>query len=339
MRHYNLVLLGFGNVGRALGRLLERKRAEIRDRYGATYTITGIASRRLGWLVAADGVDVEAAIGGALKGSAWDQGTLAGWLTATRADVVFENTSMDPQTGQPAIGYLETALTHGAHAVTANKGPVVHAHQALSVLAARQGKRFLFEAAVMGGAPIFSLFREALPGAQLKRFQGILNSTTNLILAEMEAGKSYEDAVRKAQDVGVAETDPSNDVDGWDAAVKVAALATVLMGVKTSPQAVAPTGIRALTGDQVRAARSAGRPYKLICSGEKLPDGSVRTSVAPRQVEANDPLAYVNGTTSMVTFELDTLYALSVSEKDGDAVTTAYGPLADFLTIVREDTR
>jgi homoserine dehydrogenase len=339
MHHYHLALLGFGNVGRALGRLLERKRAEIRQRYSATFTITGIASRRLGWLANEHGLDVEAAIAGSLTGTAWDQGTLSDWLATTRADVVFENTSMDPQTGQPAIRYLETALTHGAHVITANKGPVVHAYQALTELAARQGKRFLFEAAVMGGAPIFSLFREALPGAQLKRFQGILNSTTNLILSEMEAGQSYEAAVRKAQEVGVAETDPSNDVDGWDAAVKVAALATVLMGVKTTPQDVAPSGIRGLSGEQVQAARAAGRPYKLICSGEKLADGSVRASVAPRQVEAHDPLAYVNGTTSMVTFELDTLYALSVSEKDGDAVTTAYGPLADFLTIVREDTR
>jgi homoserine dehydrogenase len=146
--------------------------------------------------------------------------------------------------------------------VSANKGPVVHGFKGLSELAQANGRRFLHEAAVMGGTPIFSLFREALPGVQLKRFRGILNSTTNLILSEMEQGLSFEAAVKKAQDLGIAETDPSADVDGWDAAVKVSALATVLMGVSVKPQDVKPTGIRALTGEQVRAARAEGRPRR-----------------------------------------------------------------------------
>jgi homoserine dehydrogenase len=279
---------------------------------------------------------VEAALAGRAAGTPWDQGDLQSWLKATRADVLFENTSMNPQTGQPAISYLRMALESDVHAVTANKGPVVHAFQELSELAESKGKRFLHEAAVMGGTPIFSLFREALPGAQLKGFRGILNSTTNLILSEMEQGLSFEAAVKKAQDIGIAETDPSADVDGWDAAVKVSALATVLMNVPVKPQDVKPIGIRALTGEQVRAARAAGRPYKLVCQAEKR-DGAVSASVRPEQVDAADPLAGVNGPDSIVTFEMDTIYSLTVSEQRPDAITTAYGPFADFLTIVRQD--
>jgi homoserine dehydrogenase len=336
MTTYHLALLGFGNVGRALARLLLDKTDEVHDRYGVDYKITGLASRRLGWLADPAGLDVAAALAGRAAGTPWEQSDLRAWLKAAQAEVLFENTSMNPQTGQPAISYIRTALETGVHAVTANKGPVVHAHAELTALAQAQGRRFLHEAAVMGGTPIFSLFREALPGVQLKRFRGLLNSTTNLILSEMENGLSFAAAVKKAQDLGIAETDPSADVDGWDAAVKVSALATVLMGVPVKPQDVAPTGIRALTGEQVRAARAAGQPFKLICQAEKAADGRVTASVRPAQVPAADPLANVNGPDSLVTFEMDTLYSLTISEQRPDAITTAYGPFADFLTIARQ---
>jgi homoserine dehydrogenase len=204
-------------------------------------------------------------------------------------------------------------------------------------LAQAKGKRFLFEATVMGGAPIFSLFREALPAANLKRFRGILNSTTNLIITEMENGLTFEQAVKQAQDLGIAETDPSADVDGWDAAVKVSALATVLMDVPVKPQAVNPQGIRALTPEIVGAARIAGQPYKLVCQAERGEDGQVTASVRPEQVALSDPLASVRGASSIIQFQMDTLYGLTLSEQDPDAVTTAYGPLADFITIAQSE--
>jgi homoserine dehydrogenase len=248
--------------------------------------------------------------------------------------VVFEITSLDPETGQPAIDHIRAALEYGAHVVTANKGPIVHAYTELRDLAASKGRRFLFEATVMGGAPIFSLFREALPAAHLKRFRGILNSTTNVILTEMENGLSFEDGVKRAQDMGIAETDPSADVDGWDATVKVAALATVLMGVRLRPQDVQREGIRGLTGEAVRAARAEGRPYKLVCQAERTDDGRVVARVHPEQVSLSDPLASVRGSTSLVHFELDTLHGLTLSEQDADVVTTAYGLLADLIIAV-----
>lgn len=244
---------------------------------------------------------------------------------------------MDPQTGQPAIDYIKAALEAGIHTVTANKGPVVHAYHELRDLARAKGKQFLFEATVMGGAPIFSLFREALPAAHLKRFRGLLNSTTNLIITEMENGLTFDAAVKKAQDLGIAETDPSADVDGWDAAVKVSALATVLMDVPVKPHEVRPQGIRSLTPEIVSAARAAGKPYKLVCQAERGDDGQVTASVRPEQVALTDPLASVRGASSIIQFQMDTLYGLTLSEQDPDAVTTAYGPLADFITIAQSE--
>jgi homoserine dehydrogenase len=347
MKNYNLAFLGFGSVGRALVQLLESKRGDLRDRYGVEFAFTGVASRRLGWHANAAGYASTDLIG---DGSAFtahsvsnkaagpEDQTLAelrDWLAACKADVLFENTSLNPHTGQPAIEYIRTALQARVHVVTANKGPVVYAYHELRDLAAANGVHFLFEAAVMGGAPIFSLFREALPAARLERFRGILNSTTNLILTEMEQGNNFDAAVKKAQDLGIAETDPSFDVDGWDATVKVSALATVLMDYPLKPYDIAREGIRGLSMEQVQSARMMGRPYKLVCQAERKADGTVIGSVRPEQVPNDEPLAGCDGATSIILFQMDVIHGLTLSEIHPDAVTTAYGPLADFVTIAR----
>ncbi len=337
MPHYNLAFLGFGNVGRALVQLLESKRPELEAQFGLTYTITGIATRRLGWHAQPEGYAATALQSGDL-GTAiapWDSLTLPDWLARTQANVLFENTSMNPHTGQPAIDYNRAALAAGVHVITANKGPVVHGYHELRDLAAAHGVRFLHEAAVMGGAPIFSLFREALPAAKLTRFRGILNSTTNLMITEMEHGASFDQAVKKAQDLGIAETDPSFDVDGWDATVKVSALATVLMDYPLKPDAIAREGIRGLTSEVLATARMMGHPYKLVCQAEKRQDGSVVASVRPEQVPNDDPLARCEGATSIILFQTDVIHGLTLSELHPDAITTAYGPLADLVTIAR----
>ena len=130
------------------------------------------------------------------------------WLAAAQADILFEATSLNVENGQPAVDHIRAGLEHGAHVITANKGPIVHAYRELRDLARKRGKRFLFESTVMDGVPIFSLF-DQLPAIHLQGFHGILNSTTNVILGEMEQGLSFEDALKKAQELGVAETDAS----------------------------------------------------------------------------------------------------------------------------------
>jgi len=342
MPHYKLALLGFGNVGQALARLLTEKRAELQSLYELTFSVTGIATGRHGAAVYPDGLDIHQALALAQAGESFDSisaqpGPLDAFdfIHTCQADVLFENTPVNYETGQPAVDHLKAALESGMHAITANKGPVVHAYRLLTDLAAAQGRRFYFESAVMDGAPIFSLFREALPAARLKSFQGILNSTTNLILTRMEAGEDFEQAVAYAQSIGIAETDPSGDIDGWDAAVKVAALVTVLMGVPIKPAEVDRRGIRTITLQEIETAQAQGRRWKLVCSARREGE-QVLARVAPEMVSPGSPLYQVNGTTSIVQFETDVLGLLSVIEADPGPHTTAYGLLADFLNAVRE---
>ncbi len=333
MRSYNLCLLGFGNVNRALVRLLESKKEELQDR-GIAWRITGIASRRLGWIASENGVDVEFLLRGETRtGASASHGQIRDWLTAGRADVLFEATSLDPKSGQPAIDHIRAALEHGAHAITANKGPVVHAFEELNDLARARGKRFLFESTVMDGVPIFSLFRDSLPAIHLKGFHGILNSTTNVILSGMEEGLSFEASLKRAQQLGVAETDASHDIEGWDAAVKVAALVRVLMGVPLAPAEIDREGIAGLSPERVRSARAEGNPIKLVCRALRTEAG-VSASVRPERVPLSNPMAWVAGTSSIVSFETDVFPGLTITEIDPGVEATAYGMLADFVRAV-----
>jgi homoserine dehydrogenase len=254
-------------VNRALVRLLVDRSEELGKR-DIHWRITGVASRRLGWIADANGLDVATLAGDHAVGPRQFPANrpqipnVRDWLRTAEADVLFEATSLNAENGQPAVDHLRSALERGAHAITANKGPIVHGYDELRQLATRRGRRFLFESTVMDGVPIFSLFQENLPALHLQGFRGILNSTTNVILGGMEEGLSFEASLQKAQAIGVAETDASHDIEGWDAAVKVAALVIVLMGEKFSLKDVQREGIARLTGEQVRAARSEGTPQK-----------------------------------------------------------------------------
>ncbi len=355
IRTYNLCFLGFGNVNRTLVRLLADREAELRDRHDIAFQITGVASRRMGWIADADGVDSSLLalssdhpreghgfrrtattlkeIGGQPLGGA---SNVREWLAAARADVLFEATSLNVENGQPAVDHIRAALEHGAHAITANKGPIVHAYRELRDLAAARGKQFLFESTVMDGVPIFSLF-DQLPAIHVHGFHGILNSTTNVILSEMEQGLTFDDALKKAQDLGVAETDATHDIDGWDATVKTAALITVLMDIPVRLEDIEREGIRDLTPQALRNARRDGWPFKLVCRAQRVGD-SVKASVQPEKVLATSPMAKISGTSSYIYFETDIFPGLAITEENPGLYATAYGLLADFVRSVRIDT-
>ena len=144
--------------------------------------------------------------------------------------------------------------------------------------------------------------------------------------------KTLDEAVKRAQEIGVAETDPSADLDGWDATVKVAALIIVLMGVDIKLEQIDRTGIRNLSPEEVRGARDAGMRYKLICRAERTASG-VRASVKPEQLPLTDPLALLDGTTSAVRFDMD-VFGLSIIEHKATVIATAYGLLGDFIRAV-----
>ncbi len=341
MANYNLALLGFGNVGRALARLLQRKQDELSGLYNITSTITGIATSRHGMAVDPAGLDVDRAL--SLLESGQDISALSiapapqsadDFIRRSAANVLFENTPVNYQTGQPAVDHLRAALELGMHAITANKGPVVHGFRQLSELAARQGRRFLFESTVMDGAPIFSLFRGPLPAVQLNGFYGILNSCTNYILGRMEKGETFDQAVASAQSIGITETDPSDDIDGWDAAIKVAALSTVLMGVPLTPQQVDRHSMRWITPEMIAQAARENTRWKLVCRAKRLGE-RVEGRVAPEKISATSPLYSINGTSSYVQFDSDVLPGLGIVESNPGPKTTAYGLLADLINAVR----
>jgi homoserine dehydrogenase len=336
---YKLALLGFGNVGRNLAELLLRKQAELKERYDMTFIITGVGTSRHGYAVDPAGLDLPRVIKTIKAGHSLAQlSTLQvndslDFIRQSGADVLFENTPVNHATGQPAIDHVKAALELGMHVATANKGTVVHGYRELTALAKTKGRKFFFESTVMDGAPIFSLFRAALPGACLNSFRGVLNSTTNLILTRMEDGDSFDAAVRYAQQIGIAETDPSGDVDGWDAAIKVAALVTVLMDTPFKVADVEREGIRDITPQMIASARAQHKRYKLVCSAERV-EGGVKARVAPELIPNSSPIYGIDGTTSIIEFKTDVLGDLSLVESDPGPHTTAYGLLADFLNAV-----
>jgi homoserine dehydrogenase len=338
--HYKLALLGFGNVGRCLGELLLGKQAELKETCDITFTVVGIATGSKGRAINPAGLDLTKVLQAIKSGQTLEQFSTVpsndsiDFIKKSGADVLFENSPVNYATGLPAVDHIRTALELGMYVATANKGPVVHAWHELKALAKSKGRQFFHESTVMDGAPIFVLFRAALPVAKLISIRAILNSTTNLILSHMENGESFADAVRVAQNIGITETDPSGDIDGWDAAIKVAALSTVLMNIPVKPADINRTGIRGITPQMIAAAKADGKRYKLICTAERSGNG-VRAKVAPELIPMASPFYSVEGTTSIIQFQTDVLGDLTLIETDPGPQTTAYGLLADFINAVR----
>ncbi len=345
--HYKLALIGFGNVARALARLLIRKQ-DLLKQQDITFSFTGISTGKHGCAVNPDGLDIQKAL--ELVENGKDISSLNNYqlpitdslavIQNSQADFMFENSPVNYETGQPAIEHVRAALNAGMNVSTANKGTVVHAFQELTALAKSKNKKFMFESTVLGGTPIFSTFREALPLAELISFKGIINATTNIILSRMEDGETFDAAVKYCQSVGIAETDPSGDVDGWDASIKVAALATVLMNTPLKPQDVDRKGIGEITPEMVNQAKAEKKRWKLVASAERVGDHQIKARVAPELVEASSPLYGMMGSSTGLTFRTDVLpdYSVTVSEREGmkgGPVETAYGLFADFVNVAK----
>ena len=356
MVYLDLVLVGFGHVGRRFARLLQEKNVRLRGDYGMGWRVVGIATRRHGTAFDARGLDLEKALRFADAGMSIGQLTQPDAVRALGPDatglalikhataetrrrqvqriVVVETTLLDINAGQPAIDHVVAALHGGAHVVTANKGPVAFAYRELDAAAAGARRRVLFEGAVMDGIPIFNLVRETLPAAEILGFRGVINSTTNFILTAMEAGRSYQDALAEMQQAGIAEADPSFDIDGWDAAAKTAALINVLMHGSVTPHAIDRTGIGGITMDRVREAVARGKRLRLVATAERR-DGHAVGRVAPVELDAGDPLAQLTGMQNMLVLRTDVLGDVGIHQLDGGLTQTAYALLTDLITIAR----
>jgi homoserine dehydrogenase len=255
-------------------------------------------------------------------------------ITRSNADAIVEVSYTNLETGQPAISHVLAALQSGKHVVTSNKGPVALQYRELSALARQRNLQIGVEGTVMSGTPALHLGMDLLAGAGIRRIQGILNGTTNYILTQMESGASYPQALAEAQARGYAEADPTGDVEGFDAAGKVAILSALLMDTPLSLKQVERTGITGIRSQDIAEAQAAGERWKLIGSLEKGPEGVI-ASVKPVRLPLSHPLAGVSGATNAITYTTDLLGEVTLIGPGAGRLETGYALLCDLLGIYR----
>jgi homoserine dehydrogenase len=321
-----LAIIGYGNVGRALARLLQQKRREF------PFIITGIHTLRHGTRVDPAGLPAGVTGAGEFGPRA---ASVEEFLDAARAQIAVELTTLNPSTGEPAISHIRAAFTRGMHVATANKGPIAHAFDALREEAERAKVGFRFESSVMDGAPVFNLWRQCLPGVKVLGFTGALNSTSKVVIETMERGGSFEAGLSAARALGITEADGAFDVAGWDSAAKTAALANVLMDARTTPQAVSTRGITRLTQERMRTMAQQGKTVRLISRGRRTPRG-VSLRVRAEVLDRSDILAATPGTSNVILFHTDLMGTFGTVSIEPGVEQTAYGVFSDLVSLSGE---
>lgn len=336
-----IAFIGFGVVGRGLAEILVRERDWLLESQGVDFVPVAICDLLRGSLYRANGIDLAACLSAAEAGDSFEsiEADERGWdaLATIRnagADTIVEVTPTDIKTGEPGLTHIREALGCGRHAVTTNKGPVVLAVRELHELATCQGVQFRYEGTVMSGTPVLNVARRFLAGNRITRIRGVLNGTTNYILTKMEAGMGYEDALKKAQELGYAETKPDADVLGWDTLGKVLILANVVMGCEVDAGDVPCEGITGITSDEIASAAADGERWRLI--GEVASDiGRVSASVGPVRLPASDPLASLQGPSNAITFSTELLGDVTIQGPGAGKPETGFALLSDLLEIAR----
>jgi len=341
----SLVLVGFGHVGRRFVRLL----TEVSDRLDFEWRVVAISTRRHGSVVDPDGVHVDRALALVESQQSLDRldaeprersgldviRQTARLLADEAADgrlVLVESTVLDIDRGEPALSHVRAALEGQMHVVTVNKGPTAFAYDELESLADSMDRVFFFEGAVMDGVPVFNLVRETMPAVRVEAFRGVINTTANFVLSALEHGTAFDQAVREMQARGIAEADPSLDIDGWDAAAKAAALVSVLMGGGITPHHVTRTGISDVRAGDVKAALASGRRIRLVASARRR-DRDLIVRVEPELLAPDDPLAGLEDTANALYLTTDLLGEVGIVQRAGDLTQTAYALLSDISRI------
>lgn len=339
-RVIKICMAGFGNVGRRFAELMADKHGELMAEHGVDVRLVAVATRSQGALCDQSGIDWRRALdlyaehgGFAEDVPAFTRSSVYDLIDECGADLFIELTTQTKDGGEPAASFILRALGRGMDVITANKGPQAWRWNDISAAAARAGRMFLCESAVLNGAPVFDLARECLRGCRFASMRGILNSTSNYVLELIDGGMTYEDAVREAQREGIAEADPSMDMDGWDGAAKITSLANILMDAHATPRDVRIERISGMSGRGTEQARRMGLRMKYVCAAERTDDG-VRLSVRPEAVGADDPLYSVSGTSTALTIRTDLAGEITISLKDPGLLQTAYGVYADLLSVI-----
>lgn len=340
-RKLKICLIGFGNAGKEFCRMIIQKNEEILLQYGYDILVTGIATRSRGALINHSGINLKRALEEVSEHGKFStdnpeycEKSSLEMISASHADVMIELSTLSIHDGQPAISHIEEAFNNNMDAITANKGPIAWDYKRLSSIAKSKKLNLLHETTVMDGTPVFNLVRETLPGCRILGFRGILNSTTNFILEEMEKGNTYDEAVKEAQKRGFAEADPSMDVDGWDPAAKTAALINVLMNGEVNPNTIERKGIGDISYEDIKRAREDNKKIKVICEGY-LENGTARGRVYPELVDMSDVFSTIDSTTSIVSIKTDLMGVVDIIERDPEIQQTAYGIYSDMLTLIR----
>ena len=340
VRVLRVALVGFGHVGRRFVQLLDGPYGRVLRSARVGVVLTGVATGRHGRAIAARGLRPRECLAVVERGGSLDAQHEGPPLRSTLhliqrvpADVLVEITPLDPRRGEPALSHVRAALRRGLHVVTANKGPLAFGLRPLRELARRQRRLFLYEGAVMDGAPVFNLVERCLPGVRVLGFRGTLNSTTGYVLSRIEQGARPAAALDEARALGIVEADPAHDLDGWDAAVKGCALANALMGARIVPSAVRRRGIRGLAPAAVRRAAREGARIRLVVRGARR-GGRVNVRVWPERIPDGDPLAGA-GSDSALVLETDLMGEIALVERGGTVDQTAYAILSDLLAIAR----
>ena len=344
-RVVKLCLLGFGSVARALCDLLATQERVLEERHGLRVLITAAGTRH-GSLLEPTGMapaEVLATVG---DGPAPPQAARPApeLLAASGADILVELTVMGDLSAVAAgaASYRPTATDHvleafrlGMDVVTANKGPIAWSWPEVSAAAMKTGRRVRFESAVMDGLPVFSLLEFTLPDCELLGFEAVFNGTTNFIIDAMGAGRTFESALAQTQADGYAEADPGNDVDGWDAASKAAALANVAMSADITPADFERESLRDVPLSRIRRAREHGKRLRLITTVRRDPAGLRHARLRAQELDIDHPLAAVGGESLGALLHTDLMADVFVSERRAFVPQTAYGVYADLLHLCR----
>jgi homoserine dehydrogenase len=256
------------------------------------------------------------------------------FLDRTQPEVVVELTTLNPESGEPAITHIREAFTYGAHVITANKGPIAHAFDALCRESKQAGVEFRFESTCMDGAPVFNMVRNNLPGVKILGFTGVLNSTTKIVLSAMREGRSMQEGIQQAQELGIAEADASYDIDGWDSAAKTAALANVLMDACVTPLQVDREGIRDWT-EQNLTKLATERKTVCLVSRAMTGQSGLKLQVRAEVLDDTDILASLRGTSNLLMLHTDLMGTVGTVSISPGVEQTAYGVFSDLVDIAR----
>jgi homoserine dehydrogenase len=338
---FRLALVGFGRVAQSLAKTLVEKRAHLKRQFDFDYKVVAVADTIKGSVMNQRGLRLERLLSLVQeKGSIKDykEGTkgLSAIETIARADanVLVEATWTNLQDGEPGLSHIRKALRKGLNVVTTNKGPIALAYHELAALARRRGCHLRFEGTVLSGTPAISLTTEALAGSTINSIRGILNGTTNYVLDEMAAGRTFAQALKTAQELGYAEADPSSDVEAWDSAAKITILANVVMGGRIRPADVTRRGITGITPEDIGDARAKGKRIKLVAKAYR-DEGRIRAQVMPERLEESDLLSHVSGVLNAMILSTDVQPEVAVVGPGAGGDSAGYALLSDLLAINR----